>query len=100
MFCGRCAPLLRQTPPDSGTLSLLLTSDEERPAIDGLQKMVSWLKERGIAPNLFLIGEPTGSCGKTQFYDELKKTCKILRKKKVVCCSVARFEKILVFVAI
>lgn len=43
-----------------GSISLLLTSDEEGPAVHGIQKMISWLKERGEVPDLCLIGEPTG----------------------------------------
>jgi succinyl-diaminopimelate desuccinylase len=46
--------------PSQGRISLLLTSDEEGPAIDGLQRMVPWLRERNIQPDFFLIGEPTG----------------------------------------
>lgn len=43
-----------------GTCSLLLTSDEEGCALDGLQRMIPWLKKENFSPNLILIGEPTG----------------------------------------
>lgn len=44
----------------SGTCSLLLTSDEEGDAVDGLVRMIPWLRERKRIPDCFLIGEPTG----------------------------------------
>lgn len=43
-----------------GTCSLLLTSDEEGPAFDGIQRMMPWLGEQSFSPDLILIGEPTG----------------------------------------
>lgn len=43
-----------------GSVSLLLTSDEEGDAINGIPKMIPWLKERGEKFDVFLIGEPTG----------------------------------------
>ena len=45
--------------PRTGSISLLLTSDEEGPACDGTQKMIPWLKARGQVPDYCLIGEPT-----------------------------------------
>lgn len=47
--------------PDTDlSLSLLLTSDEEGPAMHGIQQMIPWLQERHIKPDLCVIGEPTG----------------------------------------
>mgnify|MGYP002777265223 FL=1 len=48
-------------PAHPGTLALLLTSDEEGPARDGIQAVMPWLKERGIAIDYALIGEPSSS---------------------------------------
>ncbi len=42
-----------------GTLSLLLTSDEEGPAKNGTVKVLELLKERGLIPNPCLVAEPT-----------------------------------------
>ncbi len=45
--------------PANGTISLLITGDEEGPAINGTIKMLGWLKEQGITPTHALVGEPT-----------------------------------------
>jgi len=43
----------------SGSISLLITGDEEGPAINGTQKMLSWLKKNGETLDVCLVGEPT-----------------------------------------
>jgi succinyl-diaminopimelate desuccinylase len=43
----------------SGTISLLLTTDEEGPALYGTQAMIMWLKKQGHEPTFCLVGEPT-----------------------------------------
>ena len=43
----------------SGTLSLLITGDEEGFAAFGTPRIIDWLNERGIRPDMILIGEPT-----------------------------------------
>ena len=47
------------TPQDKGTLSLLITGDEEGYATYGTPRIIDWLEERGIRPDMILIGEPT-----------------------------------------
>jgi len=42
-----------------GTLSLLITGDEEGYATFGTPRIIDWLNERGIRPDMILIGEPT-----------------------------------------
>jgi succinyl-diaminopimelate desuccinylase len=42
-----------------GTLSLIVTGDEEGPATYGTPKLIEWMAERGIRPDMILIGEPT-----------------------------------------
>src|SRR3990170_1029520 len=42
-----------------GTISLLITGDEEGPATYGTPAIIDWLRERDIAPDMILIGEPT-----------------------------------------
>jgi succinyl-diaminopimelate desuccinylase len=46
-------------PDHRGTLSLIITGDEEGPAIHGTQAIMAWMDERGIRPDMILIGEPT-----------------------------------------
>jgi succinyl-diaminopimelate desuccinylase len=45
------------TPP--GTLSFMITTDEEGPAVNGSAKLVAWARERGHAFDAGLVGEPT-----------------------------------------
>jgi len=43
----------------AGTLSLLITGDEEGYSVYGTPRIIDWLNERQIRPDLILIGEPT-----------------------------------------
>jgi succinyl-diaminopimelate desuccinylase len=43
----------------SGRLSLIITGDEEGPAIFGTDPMLDWLEAQGLVPDLCLVGEPT-----------------------------------------
>jgi succinyl-diaminopimelate desuccinylase len=45
--------------PPAGSISLLITGDEEGPAINGTRKVLSWLEERGEVLDACLVGEPT-----------------------------------------
>ena len=42
-----------------GTLSFLITGDEEGFATFGTPRIIDWLNHRGIRPDMILIGEPT-----------------------------------------
>lgn len=42
-----------------GSISLLITGDEEGPAINGTVKMLEWLKENDEIPDVCIVGEPT-----------------------------------------
>lgn len=53
--------LLSRHPDHQGTLSLLLTSDEEGPADDGVRAVVPILEQRGLLPDYCLVGEPSSS---------------------------------------
>ena len=44
-----------------GTIALLITSDEEGPAIHGTKYIVDILKSRGIKPDYCIVGEPTSA---------------------------------------
>lgn len=44
-----------------GSISLLLTGDEEGVAINGTAKMLAWLADKGERLNHCLVGEPTSS---------------------------------------
>ncbi|WP_044558620.1 succinyl-diaminopimelate desuccinylase [Azospirillum sp. B4] len=45
--------------PLAGSLSLLITGDEEGPSINGTRKVLGWLQDRGEALDACLVGEPT-----------------------------------------
>ena len=60
----------------SGTLSLLITGDEEGYAKYGTPRIIDWLNERRIRPDMILIGEPTS-------VDRLGDTVKIGRRGSV-----------------
>ncbi|OYY90064.1 MAG: succinyl-diaminopimelate desuccinylase [Sphingomonas sp. 28-66-16] len=45
--------------PSTGTLSLLITGDEEGPATFGTVAIIERMAARGLQPDLCLIGEPT-----------------------------------------
>ena len=50
---------LNERPEHSGSIALLLTSDEEGPAIDGTVRVVEALKRRNEAIDYCIVGEPT-----------------------------------------
>lgn len=44
-----------------GSISLLITGDEEGPAINGTVKMLKWLEEHNQVPDMCIVGEPTNT---------------------------------------
>lgn len=48
-------------PDHPGTLALLLTSDEEGDAIDGVRRVAQWLRERGQRIDWCITGEPSST---------------------------------------
>ena len=62
--------------PRTGTLSLLITGDEEGYSVYGTPRIIDWLNERQIRPDMILIGEPTS-------VDRLGDTVKIGRRGSV-----------------
>ena len=63
-------------PNPGGTISLMITGDEEGYATYGTPRIIDWLNERGIRPDMILIGEPTS-------VDRLGDTVKIGRRGSV-----------------
>lgn len=43
----------------AGSISFLITGDEEGPAINGTRKVLDWLKEQGETLDVCVVGEPT-----------------------------------------
>ena len=48
-----------ETPSGKGSISFLITGDEEGPAIDGTVKVLEWMKANDQIPDFCLVGEPT-----------------------------------------
>lgn len=47
------------TPPEAGTISLIVTGDEEGPAVFGTRALMEHMDARGVKPDMILVGEPT-----------------------------------------
>ncbi len=43
----------------AGSISLLITGDEEGDAVNGTVKVLRWMEERGEVPDMCVVGEPT-----------------------------------------
>ena len=52
---------LAETPSPSGSIALLITSDEEGPSIDGTVRVVEWLKTAGESIDYCIVGEPSST---------------------------------------
>ena len=50
---------LHDIPKDAGTISLIITGDEEGPAIHGTRALITHMQARGSIPDYCLVGEPT-----------------------------------------
>ena len=48
-------------PKHKGSIALLITSDEEGPALNGTAKVCDTLSQRGETPDYCIVGEPTSS---------------------------------------
>ena len=60
-FVAAAAQVLPGRDPGAGAVALLITGDEEGPAINGTRKLRDWLAERGETPDACIVGEPTSS---------------------------------------
>ena len=48
-----------EIPAEAGTISFIITGDEEGPALFGTRALIEQIRERGEIPDFCLIGEPT-----------------------------------------
>lgn len=60
-FVHAAEEFIQAHPDHAGSIALLLTSDEEGPAIDGTVQVCRILKERGELPDYCIVGEPTSA---------------------------------------
>lgn len=73
---GAFVAAVSRVPQERGTLSFIITGDEEGYATYGTPRIIEWLNERQIRPDMILIGEPTS-------VDRLGDTVKIGRRGSV-----------------
>jgi succinyl-diaminopimelate desuccinylase len=57
-FVSGVAQYLERGAP-KGSISFLITGDEEGPATDGTVKVLEWMRANGQVPDFCLVGEPT-----------------------------------------
>jgi succinyl-diaminopimelate desuccinylase len=57
-FVAGVAQHLQQGEP-KGSISFLITGDEEGPAVDGTVKVLEWMRANDQVPDFCLVGEPT-----------------------------------------
>jgi succinyl-diaminopimelate desuccinylase len=55
------AAVARSPQSKAGSISLLITGDEEGPAVNGTIKVLDWLKQRGEKLDHCLVGEPSSA---------------------------------------
>lgn len=53
--------LLASQPQPAGRIALLITSDEEGPAVDGTRAVVARLAAEGVRPDFCIVGEPSST---------------------------------------
>ena len=58
-FVAASAQFLQESGAPQGSISLMITGDEEGPAINGTAKMLRWMKEQDALMDHCLIGEPS-----------------------------------------
>lgn len=57
-FIAAVAQFVAELKP-AGSISLMITGDEEGPAINGTRKLLGWLKDQGETIDACIVGEPT-----------------------------------------
>ncbi len=58
-FIAGLADYLAARPDHPGSISLLITGDEEARSVDGTARVLEWMAANGHTPDMALVGEPT-----------------------------------------
>jgi succinyl-diaminopimelate desuccinylase len=58
-FIAGLTDFLTARPDHQGSISLLITGDEEARSVDGTAKVLEWMQANGQIPDMALVGEPT-----------------------------------------
>lgn len=77
-FAAAASAYLDKHGPPAGSISLLITGDEEGPAVNGTRKMLEWAAENGEAIDMCVVGEPTSQ-------ETLGDMIKIGRRGSIIC---------------
>jgi succinyl-diaminopimelate desuccinylase len=72
-FVAAALDYLQTAGPFTGSMSFLITGDEEGPAINGTVKVLDWMRANGHIPDHCIVGEPSS-------VDQLGDTIKIGRR--------------------
>ncbi len=68
-FVAGLSDFIAANPDHPGSISLLITGDEEGPSVDGTRRVLEWMAENGHTPDMCVVGEPTS---KQQLGDTIK----------------------------
>lgn len=60
-FVASAAEFLKNNDMPTGSISLLITGDEEADAINGTVKVLEWMEENGHIPDVCIVGEPSNA---------------------------------------
>ncbi len=77
-FIAAASRLVAEDGPPAGSISLLITGDEEGPSINGTRKMLDWLADHGERLDHCVVGEPTNP-------ETLGEMIKIGRRGSMTC---------------
>ena len=58
-FIAGLTDYLAAKPNHPGSVSLLITGDEEARSVDGTARVLEWMRAQGQVPDMALVGEPT-----------------------------------------
>ena len=58
-FVAGLTDYLAAKPDHPGSISLLITGDEEARSVDGTAKVLEWMEQNGQIPDMAMVGEPT-----------------------------------------
>jgi succinyl-diaminopimelate desuccinylase len=58
-FAGAAIDYVKTAGKFKGSISFLITGDEEGPAINGTAKVLEWMRDNGHVPDHCLVGEPS-----------------------------------------
>jgi len=58
-FVAGVARFIEANPDHKGSISLLITGDEEARSVDGTARVLEWMQANGEIPDMALVGEPT-----------------------------------------